>query len=93
MRRVVRFWGLWSVQLIFRDASRFVRPKWSSQNVGLKCSERETLLCQCVPLCTFEGIWGIPSLLRCGRCVLNMEKEIEDLITGNRWKQAYEVSG
>ena len=61
--------------------------------MGLKCSERETLLCQCVPLCTFEGIWGIPSLLRCGRCVLNMEKEIEDLITGNRWKQAYEVSG
>ena len=28
--------------------------------------------------------------LPCG--VLNMEKEIEDMITGNRWKQAYEVS-
>ena len=24
--------------------------------------------------------------------VLNMEKEIEDMISGNRWKQAYEVS-
>ena len=30
------------------------------------------------------------SPLLCG--VLNMEKEIEDMITGNRWKQAYEVS-
>ena len=40
-----------------------------------------------------EGIWGIPSLcLGGGGLVLNMEKEIEDLITGNRWKQAYEVS-
>ena len=65
--------------------------------MGLKCSERGSLLllcCQCVPLCTLEGIWGIPSLLfGGGGLVLNMEKEIEDLITGNRWKQAYEVSG
>ena len=85
-----------SAQLIFRDDSRFVRPPRSSQNVGLKCSERGSLLllcCQCVPLCTLEGIWGIPSLcFGGGGLVLNMEKEIEDLITGNRWKQAYEVS-
>ena len=33
----------------------------------------------------------LSSPLLCG--VLNMEKEIEDMITGNRWKQAYEVSG
>ena len=24
--------------------------------------------------------------------VLNMEKEIEDMFSGNRWKEAYEVS-
>ena len=61
--------------------------------MGLKCSERETLLALSVcSIVYIRGDLGNSLLLRCGHCVLNMEKEIEDLITGNRWKQAYEVS-
>ena len=82
--------------LISREDSRLIGLLRTSvpKNVVLKCGDQEEIhpVCSLVYIIA-ERVLGnslLPSAPLCG--ILNMEKEIEDMITGNRWKQAYEVS-